>query len=601
MFRIRRIFDDALPIDQKAIARIQELMCAKFPKIRQQDVRGLPDKLRNPFKYRFRYLLFVADDLRGNVRGFALVSHEPQLRFFFLDYIATGKQLSGGGVGGALYERLRDEARTNDAIGLFFECAPDDPAECAAPEIHRQNVARLRFYERYGARPIIDTDYQKPIKPGDRALPFLMFDDLNGGRSLRRDAARKACRAILEGKYAYLCPPAYVQQVVESFRDDPVRLREFKYVTARTVEPSRPRPAVGERIVLVVNDRHDIHHIRERGYVEAPVRIAAILREIQPTGLFHRVEPKPFGESHLRAVHDGRFIDYLKRACQNVQPGKSLYPYVFPVRNGARPPRELTVRAGYYCIDTFTPLNPNAYLAAKRAVDCALTAAEALLTGERLAYALVRPPGHHAERRAFGGFCYFNSNAVAAHYLSRHGRVAILDIDYHHGNGQENIFYERADVLTVSLHGQPRIAYPYFSGFEEDKGAGAGLGFNVNYPLPEHLDGARYRETLERAIGRVRRFAPRFLVVALGLDTAKADPTGSWSLVARDFEQNGRLIGALRLPTLVVQEGGYRTRTLGVNARHFFAGLAQTAFGPPALALPQPRSLQEKRRNEPRP
>jgi len=171
------------------------------------------------------------------------------------------------------------------------------------------------------------------------------------------------------------------------------------------------------------------------------------------------------------------------------------------------------------------------------------------------------------------------------------GPVAILDIDYHHGNGQQEIFYERGDVLTISIHGHPEFAYPYFTGFEDEKGAKAGSGFNLNIPLPEQADAERYRQALGRALERIRRFAPRFLIVALGLDTAKGDPTGSWSLVARDFEENGRLIGSLRLPTLVVQEGGYRTRTLGVNARQFFAGLVQATFGPTAGTPVGPRSV----------
>ncbi|MGD9117355.1 MAG: histone deacetylase family protein, partial [Dehalococcoidia bacterium] len=225
------------------------------------------------------------------------------------------------------------------------------------------------------------------------------------------------------------------------------------------------------------------------------------------------------------------------------------------------------------CIDTFTPINGNAYLAAKRAVDCALTTAEQILEGYRLAYALVRPPGHHAERRAFGGFCYFNSAAVAAQYLSSYGKVAVLDIDYHHGNGAQNIFYKRADVLTVSVHGHPSFAYPYFSGFTDEKGNGAGKGYNVNIPLPEELDGESYRQALGEALRRVERFRPQFLIVALGLDTAREDPTGSWSLEADDFEAVGGMIGWLRLPTLVVQEGGYDTRVLGINARRFCSGL----------------------------
>ena len=165
--------------------------------------------------------------------------------------------------------------------------------------------------------------------------------------------------------------------------------------------------------------------------------------------------------------------------------------------------------------------------------------------------------------------------------------MAILDIDYHHGNGQEDIFYERNDVLTVSIHGHPRFAYPYFSGFEEDQGRGEGEGYNLNMPLPEAVDGERYRKALKQAIERVKRHEPRFLVVALGLDTAKGDPTGTWTLGPADFEHNGRLIGELKLPTLVVQEGGYRTRTLGVNARRFFTGLAAGQVGTEPTAGPR--------------
>ena len=323
--------------------------------------------------------------------------------------------------------------------------------------------------------------------------------------------------------------------VVESFKDDPVLLRKPRYVKKPPVPIRRTTP-VDKRIMLVINDRHLIHHVEELGYVESPVRIETILKELDSTDLFQKVTPRHFSGKHIKSVHDSRFVDYFRKVCASMEPGASIYPYVFPIRNRTRPPKALPIRAGYYCIDTFTPINGNAYLAAKRAVDCTLTAARKLLEGYRLAYALVRPPGHHAEPSSFGGFCYFNSTAVAAEHLSGYGNLAILDIDYHHGNGQQEVFYERSDVLTISIHGHPSIAYPYFSGFVSEKGRGAGRGYNINIPLPESVDGEFYQGVLRDALRHIKRFHPRFLVIALGLDTAKEDPTGSWSLEAKDFE-----------------------------------------------------------------
>ncbi|HSH69426.1 MAG TPA: histone deacetylase family protein [Deferrisomatales bacterium] len=580
MFRIRCVPDTILPEDRAVVGQVQEILRRQFPGLDPGEIDKLPDQLRDPMAHRFRSVLFVADDGGPRVLGFALALHAPDLRFCYLDYISTAARLGGGGVGGSLYQRVREEARDQGCVGLFFESLSDDPAVCTDPASIKENAKRLRFYEQYGARPVAGTLYETPIRPDDCCPPSLVFDGLGSGKPLRRANARAIVRAILERKYGEACPPGYIDQVVASFRDDPMRLREPRHATGDApLREVRPVGSVEKRIALTVNDRHEIHHVRERGYVESPVRVRTILGPILETGLFDRVEPRHFGEKHILAVHDRDFVTYLKRVCANVPDNHSVYPYVFPIRNGARPPRDLPVRAGYYCIDTFTPLNQNAHRAATRAVDCALTAAETLFHGRRLAYALVRPPGHHAERRAFGGFCYFNSAAVAAHHLSALGPVAVLDVDYHHGNGTQSIFYERADVLTVSIHGHPRFAYPYFSGFADETGEGEGRGFNLNLPLPEHVEGPRYREALEKGLRRIRAFQPRFLVVALGLDPAKGDPTGSWSLGYRDFRENGRLIGALNLPTLVVQEGGYRIRGLGTNARNFFEGLWKGAFG----------------------
>ncbi len=580
MFKIRQVYDDTTSANAGAIAQVQEILATQIPGLSSADIEKLPEMLRDPVKYRFRGILLVGEKGQDRVGGFAFILHAPDLHFAYLEYISAAPGATGGGFGGALYERTREEAKALGCVGLFFECLPDDPALSPDPETRKQNAARLRFYERYGAFPIANTAYETPLQEGDADPPYLVFDPLGRDERLSRKSARAMVRAILERKYGDVCPESYVDMVTESFQDDPVRLRPARYILAAK-DGQTPKALIQERrIALAVNSKHAIHHVRERGYVESPVRIASILGEINKTGLFEELRVVHFGDRYLEEVHDRAYLAYLRRACRLVPEGSSVYPYVFPIRNAARPPRDLPLRAGYYCIDTFTPLNGNAYKAARGAVDCALTCAEAVVGGYHLAYALVRPPGHHAERRSFGGFCYFNSAALAAQYMSRYGRVALLDVDYHHGNGAEDIFYERDDVLTVSLHGHPRYTYPYFSGFEEDTGAGAGEGFNLNFPMPEGLDGSRYREFLARALRAVKKFEPHFMVLALGLDPAKGDPTGSFTLGAKDFRENGRMIGELRIPTAVIQEGGYKTRSLGVNARNFFEGLWETAHDP---------------------
>ena len=576
MFRIRRIQAIRSPADRVAMASCQRILSAQFVLLDADEIAALPDVLRDPVSYGFKAVLLVADDARGEVLGFALVLHFTDLEFSFLDYISVTPGRTGGGLGAALYERVREEVAAEGSPWLLFECLPDDPAICHDEDLLAQNAARLRFYERYGARPITGTAYETPAGLRDDCPPYLVLDAMDGTRPLDAPRARSAVRAILDRKYSEVCGPEYVQHVTESFRVSPVPVRAPRYLRG----PRSPRPHDDlERVIwLTVNDRHEIHHMRDRGYVESPVRVRSILKGIEPTGMFRPLKPHRFGEQHVLAVHDRGFVGYIKKVCAGIPAGDSVYPYVFPIRNQARPPRDLPVRAGYYCIDTFTPLNENAFLAARRAVDCGLTAARALLEGGTLAYALVRPPGHHAERRSFGGFCYFNNAAISAHFLSEHGRVAVLDVDYHHGNGTQDIFWRRDDVLTLSIHGHPRFAYPYFSGYSDETGEGAGEGFNHNYAMPEHVDGATYRDTLERALKQVRRFDPAFLVIALGLDTCKSDPTGTWSLTARDLARNGELVGSLGLPTLVIQEGGYRVRSLGTSARAFFEGLARGAF-----------------------
>lgn len=573
MIRIRKITNPFHEANIRKIEAVKDILRKQFPAISEKKIGDLETQFINPLRKKYQTAVFVAEDIHERVRAFAVLLYMPDLQFCYLDYIAASPDSSSSGLGGALYERVREEAVSVDAIGLFFECLPDDPALCKDPSTLEQNRKRLAFYERFGARPVTNTRYEAPVRPEDDCPPYLVFDGLGHRETVSATEASAIVSAILERKYGDYAGADYNNMVVNSIADDPVKIRSPRYTRKKVITEGPAALPEKKKIWLAVNDRHSIHHVRERGYVESPVRVKSILKELDKSGLFRTGKVREYTDRHILEVHDSNYFNYFKKVSQTIPKGQSVYPYVFPIRYATRAPKDLSVRAGYYCFDTFTPLNQDAFLAARRGVNCALSAADELLAGTRYAYVLTRPPGHHTERSVFGGFCYFNNCAIAAHYLSKHGRVAILDIDYHHGNGQQQIFYGRKDILTLSIHGHPSFAYPYFSGFEEEKGEGDGLGYNYNFPLPEKVTHEQYARILTRALNIIKKQSTDYLIVALGLDPAKGDPTGTWSFTYSDFAANGAMTGSLKLPTLVIQEGGYRNQSLGVNARAFFTGL----------------------------
>jgi acetoin utilization deacetylase AcuC-like enzyme len=324
---------------------------------------------------------------------------------------------------------------------------------------------------------------------------------------------------------------------------------------------------------------------RAIGMYEVPARAEAIRAALEADGGFDLVGPTEHGAGPIATVHDPAMVAFLEDAWRDWreagEEADEVFPDTFPLpayREGmglGRVPRSPRARIGRWCFDTATPLVEGTYPAARAAVDVALTAADLVLAGEPAAYGLCRPPGHHAARAMFGGYCFFNNAAIAAVDLVRRTGepVAILDVDYHHGNGTQQIFYERGDVLYVSLHGDPDRAYPYFSGFAEETGAGVGEGATRNFPLPERCSDEEYLANLDRGLDAVATFGGGVLVVSLGIDTYERDPICDLALTTKSYRETGRRVAALGRPVVVLQEGGYFVPDLGENVRQWLRGL----------------------------
>lgn len=488
------------------------------------------------------FYLFVAEK-KGDVTGVAIVSYFRDENFYYVDYIASKRSSSSRGIGAALYSRIKEQSVLTESQGIFLECETTEREFCASDEEQNQNKNRLNFYRKFGAQKLENSSYENVRL--DKSSLYLLFDN-NKVSKISMVALKSIVKAILKSHTEKKCSKEYIKAVVDSLADSHFQMiAKAGPKKIKTVSEKMKTVPLDQKIPLTLNTLHVIHHVKEKGYVESPIRIDSILKEIDKLDYFDHIPTKSYPDSLVLEVHDSQYYKFLKQICHKLG-NKTYYPDVFPLRNKARMPKGLEDRSGYYCMDTFTPLNLNAFLASRAAVNCALTAASKLIEGENIAYALVRPPGHHAEKKFFGGFCYLNSTAIAANFLSKEGRVAILDLDFHHGNGQQNIFYKRDDVLTISIHGHPEHAYPHFTGFAEEKGAGKGLGFNINHPLRLTIGGDEYRKALNLAILEIEKFNPAYCVIALGLDTAKGDPTGTWKLLTKDFKENGIMIGSLK-------------------------------------------------------
>ena len=307
---------------------------------------------------------------------------------------------------------------------------------------------------------------------------------------------------------------------------------------------------------------------------ENPSRARHVLDALKARGL-EALPPSHDSAAALAEVHAPRYLAFLQDAWRQwlaldaANAEAQPFPSVWPVRTlrSDVEPANFVARLGLYSMDNGSPLAAGTWAAAKGGADAAASASHALLGGERAAFCATRPPGHHAGPDFMGGYCFLNNAAVAAQTLRQGGaaRVAVLDVDYHHGNGTQAIFYDRADVLFVSLHGDPRTEYPFYLGHADETGAGPGAGFNLNLPLPAGAGGAVWFDTLEIACQRVTAYGADALVVSLGLDTFGADPIAGFGLQANDFTRLGARLQRLGLPSAMVLEGGYASAELGDN------------------------------------
>jgi acetoin utilization deacetylase AcuC-like enzyme len=347
-------------------------------------------------------------------------------------------------------------------------------------------------------------------------------------------------------------------------------------------------------MITYLNHHHALHQGKLemfRGELvpcfEVPARADYVLAELQRRPVGEVRAPRRFDVPALAAIHTPRYLDFLAHAWDEwvaldpANAARDALPSLWPVRSFRSDvlPANFSARMGLFSYDAGSPLTSGTWVAARAGADCAFAAAEQVAQGARAAFVLSRPPGHHAGADFFGGYCFLNNAALAAQHLRDSGlaRVAVLDIDYHHGNGTQAIFYDRADVLFTSIHGDPHTEYPFYLGYADETGFGAGQGFNHNLPLPRGTGFAVWRDALQQALQGVARFGAQALVVSLGLDTFEGDPIAGFTLRSEDYLRVGEELARAGLPTLFVFEGGYAVAEVGINAVNVLQGFVQQA------------------------
>ncbi|MEQ8195267.1 MAG: GNAT family N-acetyltransferase, partial [Rhodospirillales bacterium] len=340
MIRFRRLFDLVTDADRRQLAEIQGIFRKAFP-FESEVADGLGRYLTEKIKRDFEPIILVAEDTRNRTLGFTVTFFFSEIKYAYLQYIASDPERSARGIGGALYEATREFLAGKGCRGMFLEVPPDEAEKLKDKNLLSVNRKRMRFYERYGALPVQGTLFDVvPNKANEGYLTMLLYDPLGRTRTLHRQEARRAVEQIYRAQYGLAPTGGYVRQIIESFRDDPVRLRSPRHAPLPPLAPEKGRWL--RPIKIVVTDGHHIHHLREKGYVERPVRVQAVLRGLENIP-FEQYSIRHFGEDHIRAVHDRHLVDYLAAVCARLGPNQLVYPEVFPIRRPEkRPDRKST-------------------------------------------------------------------------------------------------------------------------------------------------------------------------------------------------------------------------------------------------------------------
>ena len=320
--------------------------------------------------------------------------------------------------------------------------------------------------------------------------------------------------------------------------------------------------------------QYEIQYGKRHKYNDKSTRIDSILKLLKKSTGFKINSPEILPYHALLAIHDEDYLQFLENS-QNLNPGEIICPYVFPPDNRvANHDPIIPKRAGYYCFDAGTSLMNHTWSAAVASASSAYSAANYVKNTGKTAYALCRPPGHHATKNMFGGYCYLNNAAVAAKYLSKFGNVMIVDFDYHHGNGTQSIFYDSSEVFYFSIHAHPAIEYPYFTGFEEEIGIDDGVNYNMNIPLMPYSSPKEFFKALFEGLNKAFKvMEPDFIVLSAGFDIEANDPIGHFNISDKDFYDLGKRFQELKKKFVVVQEGGYLVSDLGTNVSSFLKGM----------------------------